>query len=276
MEARIDILLSTYNGAKYLAALLDSVIRQTNTNWRLLVRDDGSTDGTVTILEDYIHRFPDKITWLSDSTKVGVIRSFEQLLASSEADYYMFADQDDVWKDDKVEISLAAIRQLEEKYPNQAAVCYTNLELVDENMQPLHTTFWHYNRLKMPMANRWIWTCVGNPMAGCTCIMNNLAKSAVLPFPSCVPMHDWWIIAKVGKIGVVDYVPQTTILYRQHADNTCGVSHPTWRYYARIIKSPSAKWQEFKALEPFLQTIGFGSAAKYMVYKVVYALIRRL
>ena len=88
MNSPVEILLSTYNGEKYLAAQLDSIIQQNYPHWKLLVRDDGSSDKTVLILDSYIQKYPDKITLLNDNDgNIGYSNSFSKLLRQSSADY---------------------------------------------------------------------------------------------------------------------------------------------------------------------------------------------
>ncbi|MCQ2342433.1 MAG: glycosyltransferase family 2 protein [Paludibacteraceae bacterium] len=276
MEAQIDILLSTYNGERYLAEQIESIIHQSYTDWHLLIRDDGSTDKTTDIIAHYVTLYPQQIEILPGGTNIGIIRSFEELLRTSKAKYCMLSDQDDVWKEDKIEVSIRHLQQIEQQYPNEGVLCYSDLELVDEQLRPMHTTFWQYNRLKMPLANEWKWTCISNPMPGCSCIMNEKAKAMVVPFPEGIPMHDWWIITKVGKEGKTDYIPQATMLYRQHGNNAYGVKRPDWRYYAKIALLPTHKLKEFRKLRPFLSLIGFGGIVKYALYKTIYAVLRRI
>ncbi|MFN4244894.1 MAG: glycosyltransferase [Brevinematia bacterium] len=116
----VEILLATYNGAKYLSELLDSIVNQTYKNIRILIHDDGSTDETRNIIKEYTQRYPDKITFIDDGVKTnGSTWNFEHLMKFSTAERIMFADQDDVWLPEKVEISLNNINELEKVYGNQ-------------------------------------------------------------------------------------------------------------------------------------------------------------
>ena len=114
MTNAIDILLATCNGALYLPEQLDSLLAQTCRGWRLLVRDDGSSDGTREILENYRSRHPDVIMIIpGEGQNLGACGNFSCLLEQSDAPYIMFCDQDDVWLPDKIEITLTAMRELE-------------------------------------------------------------------------------------------------------------------------------------------------------------------
>lgn len=271
----IDILLSTYNGAKYLSEQLDSLISQDYTDWRLLVRDDGSTDETLSVVRRYAER-DERIHIMHDELgNIGVIRSFEELLRWSEAPYVMFCDQDDVWLESKVSKTLERVQSAEGKVQS-AVLCFTDLCVVDEQLRTLYPSFWSLNRDPMPTAARWPWVAVANPMPGCTAMLNRRAVEAVLPFPASIPMHDWWIICRIARMGKVIYVPEATILYRQHGGNTWGVRQADAHYYLSVLHHMRAKWQEFRALEPFLREIGFGGAVRYGVYKCVYWGVRRM
>ena len=112
----IAILLSTYNGEAYLEAQLLSIISQTNTNWKLFIRDDGSIDKTHEIIKKYTAKFPNLIILITDEYgNLRSARSFMQLLQISQASYYMFCDQDDVWLPFKIQNSLNKMTELEKR-----------------------------------------------------------------------------------------------------------------------------------------------------------------
>ena len=106
----IAILLSTYNGSKYLREQLNSIIDQTVKDWILYVRDDGSTDETIDIIKEYVSLYPN-INYIEDIQNLGSARSFMKLLSLVEADHYMFCDQDDVWLPTKIEVSLMEMKK---------------------------------------------------------------------------------------------------------------------------------------------------------------------
>ena len=102
---KVDILLSTYNGEKYLPELLHSLENQTHDNWHLYIRDDGSTDSTPILIENFIKRYPKKSNFI-DGKNIGAIKSFGELLKKSNSDYVLLCDQDDVWLDNKISLLL--------------------------------------------------------------------------------------------------------------------------------------------------------------------------
>ena len=129
---KVVILLSTYNGAKYLRELLDSLLNQSHKNISILVRDDGSTDATLELLAEYGNKYNNITYYKGENLKPA--RSFMDLLKQSEdADYYALSDQDDVWLPDKIEI---AIKQLE---ANKADLYHSAFQMTDSNLNPIPT-----------------------------------------------------------------------------------------------------------------------------------------
>ena len=108
IRMKVAILLATYNGEKYLRAQLDSLYAQSYRDWKLYVNDDGSTDGTLTILQEYAQRYGN-IDLQVNEHSLRSLRNFMDLLRRAEADYYIFSDQDDVWMPEKVEKSPESI-----------------------------------------------------------------------------------------------------------------------------------------------------------------------
>ena len=127
MQQKLVIMLSTYNGEKYLEKQLRSIyIQKTDCAIQLYVRDDGSKDKTMQILHKWDEKF--HITYIEDSESIGAAKSFWKLLNNApEADYYAFVDQDDIWEENKIATAVSAIRNIEE-----AALWFSNCHLIDE------------------------------------------------------------------------------------------------------------------------------------------------
>lgn len=221
---KIAILLSTYNGERFLEEQIESIIKQSNQQWTLYVRDDGSTDKTLDILGRY--QADDRIQWINENKpqNLRVIGSFLKLLESTEADYYMFCDQDDVWLPDKVQVTLDKMLTLEAENNQQPILVHTDLRIVNQDLKATSESMIKTQNLDpLPSFGRLL---VQNSVTGCTMMINqNLKDRCVgLDFTK-IRMHDWWFALVASAFGTIGYVPQATILYRQHGDNEVGAKN---------------------------------------------------
>lgn len=133
---KVNILLSTYNGEQFLAEQVKSIQEQTYQEWQLLIRDDGSSDGTVEVIKQLAAQ-DSRIHFINENQveNVGVIKSFHALLKHSEADLYCFSDQDDFWLPEKISLQVAEAKKYSQDKP---LLIYTDLKVVDENLSVLH------------------------------------------------------------------------------------------------------------------------------------------
>ncbi|MBS3976029.1 MAG: glycosyltransferase family 2 protein [Syntrophomonadaceae bacterium] len=211
--SRVHVLLSTYNGQKYLEELMDSVLQQDYPELAMLIRDDGSTDETLRILEKYSSL---KNVQILHGKNIGVVRSFFSLLelSSPDAEYIAFCDQDDVWKKDKVARAVGILDRYSDNVP---AMYCSRATLVDENLEILGLSQFYGREPAFGNA------LVQNIATGCTIIINNAARQLLLKkLPSAAIIHDWWIYLVVSAFGKVYYDVESRILYRQHSANTIG------------------------------------------------------
>lgn len=216
---KIIILLSTYNGEKYLKEQLDSLFSQTYQNFKIIARDDGNIDNTIEILKSY------NIKILDSKENLGAKRSFADLLnyavVNSDGEYFMFCDQDDVWKNDKVEKTLAKMQEMERKFGDIPILLHTDLEVTDERLNTINSSFMDFQKID-PMKNKFHNLLIQNTITGCTMMINRKLAQICLPIPDGAIMHDWWIGLTASKFGKIGYLNETTIKYRQHASNTIG------------------------------------------------------
>ena len=220
------ILLSTYRpNAVFLAELLDSIEKQTVAS-ELVQRDDSET-------------------------KLGAMKSFETLLRENDGfDYYAFADQDDVWKPEKMERLEQIMALAESRYGKQTPiVVHCDLEVVDANLETIAKSFWKYSGLNPAMLDKSLpYLTISNCVTGCAMLMNAAAREVSLPFGKQAYMHDQWIAQSVLRHGgQVIPVHQSLVLYRQHGDNTLGAVE----YRGLTLRNPALKrklfWQAFRA-----------------------------
>lgn len=216
---RVDILLATYNGENYLVEQLESILSQTYSNFRLLISDDCSTDGTRKILEEYKER-DSRIQLFFQGKNLGVIKNFEYLLKKVESKYYMLSDQDDIWKENKIEKSVEKLEN------SESDLVYTDLEVVDANLNVTYESYWKLKGIykKIKKYNNFEALYLNNFVTGCTLISKGEYIRDVLPLPdtSKFVLHDYWIALIVSQKGKISYIEEPLIKYRQHKNNKIG------------------------------------------------------
>lgn len=228
---KILVLLSTYNGEKYLREQLDSILAQTGVEITILVRDDGSTDGTTDILNKYHHKFPDKII-VNLADNIGCTGSFFALmkLASekyNDYDYYAFSDQDDVWLPEKMSEAARSLDTLN----NSIKLYYCSPKLVDQDLNPLKSTPIH---AKSTLEE----SIILQPCIGCSMVFSKgLLNKASIIDPEKVDIHDTWTYRVCLALGgEIACDPTPHILYRQHGTNAIGGRQGYKRKWERRIK----------------------------------------
>ena len=212
VQPHVVVLMSTYNGERYVAEQLRSILQQLPARGRILVRDDGSTDATANI----IHALADPRISLTRGPNLGFSRSFLTLLsqAPTDADVVMFSDQDDVWLPGKIE---RAWRHLLAEGDRPALYASTQM-LADAELRPLHVT------RSWQRTPSFAGALAENIVTGCTAALNAPAHRLLLRagVPDGVHFHDWWCYLVIAAFGRVHFDAQPTLLYRQHGMNQIG------------------------------------------------------
>ncbi len=224
----IDILLATYNGECYLDEQIQSLLSQTYSHWRLLIRDDGSTDNTPAIIHSYAEKYPNKIIVIKNSARnLGACGNFGALLEHATGDYVMFCDQDDVWLQRKIESTLRKMMELVDQYGNNIPLLvFTDMQVVDKDLNIIADSYWKYQAFAPESGNDFSRMLVSNVIIGCTSMMNRKLWDLAVPLSGVMLMHDWWaglVSVALGKNGFID---EPTVLYRQHVLNVVGA---TWK-----------------------------------------------
>ena len=274
---KLAILLATYNSARYLAKLLDSLVNQTYRDFTLYVRDDGSTDSTLQILESYQPKFDNMVIMRDSVTSRHAMGSFIWMLENVDASYYMFCDHDDVWLPQKVELSLAKIREIERD--NRPALVCCDLVVTDSNLNTISSSLWSYMKLRPELLTKLKYAISCNLFTGCTMIINRAARDISLPISPRAVMHDSWIGLRVlAAGGDVAWIPTPLILYRQHTDNLFG-AHRVSRsrgYYLHKLRTIRGVMRSYR--QNFLMARdalgGRVCVAKYLFYRILYLLKR--
>ena len=271
---KIAILLATYNGAKYIREQLDSLFQQSCGDFHLFVHDDGSTDDTLKIIEEYRQKYSDRVTVLEDSQKhKGAARSFMTLLQEVDSDYYMFCDQDDIWLSNKVELTLARMKEIEGTTRNAAGtapvVVATDLKVVDEQLTPIKDSFNADLKIDVFRKHSEL-ICVRHVVTGCTMMFNRAAKEVSLPISPRATMHDEWVALCVHfNGGIISILDEATMLYRQHTSNTLGANQASKGFFERAIARAGQK-QFFQVAKLLHKDFGL-PYHKFLMYKILYS-----
>ena len=265
----INILMSTYNGGRFLSQQLDSILQQSVTAWQLFIRDDGSSDDTRRIVSQYsdprIHLLE------ADGRNLGAMHSFEYLLTNyGDADYIAFADQDDVWMPDKLELCLDLMTKGEHNHGSSTpVVIHTDLTVVDSELKEIAPSFWRYSNLQPDLIESNIhFLAIANCLTGCTMLISRAAAQAALPFSRAAYMHDAWIaLAAMKAGGIICPLNRPTMLYRQHGKNTLGAVE----YRFTLTQW---KWKYFLAKRSYTAAhpIVFSNPLQFVYWKIRYFL----
>lgn len=217
----ISILLATYNGEKYLSEQLDSIIAQTYKDWTLYIHDDGSKDKTIDIIKNYTNQYKN-IIYIEDNQKHrGPAESFFWLLEHVNSDYYFFADQDDVWIDNKLEISLQTIMKAEDDYGKIPLMAFSDLMVVDQQLKIISSSLWEYTKINKVLKPKYL-KCLAL-VTGCTIVINDAGKRIGLEYKERAIMHDSLLALCISCYGKILPIHQSLILYRQHSSNSVGI-----------------------------------------------------
>jgi len=221
---RVDVLLATYNGARFVDSQIQSILEEAGPGCRLLIRDDGSIDGTLSLVKRYTDRAAGKIVLLEDDRgHLGACGNFSALLSHASADYVVFCDHDDVWLPGRITKPLERIKALERQYGVDTPVLiHTDLVVTNENLHPLSSSFWEYSHLDPQRGGTLNRLLVQNVVTGCATTINGALARLAGPIPESALMHDWWLALVASAFGRLDFLAQPTVLYRQHARNTIG------------------------------------------------------
>lgn len=210
---KVQIIMSTYNGEKYISEQIESIFSQKECNISLLIRDDGSTDSTVQVIKELSQKYNIK---LIQGENLKPAQSFLEALGNSDdnVDYYAFSDQDDVWKENKIITAINAIKEFD-----RPILYVSNLTAVDENKKILKDTILP-SKISLDYKDLLIRS---SHLFGCTMVFNKELRDFVKIYtPKKVIMHDLWLGLIAALKGKIVYDQNSYIYYRQHGNNHVG------------------------------------------------------
>ncbi len=212
----IIVLMSTYNGDKYLQQQVDSILNQKGVDIKLYVRiDGGNSQNTLSILNKIAAN--DHRIIISAESNIGCAKSFWKMLNDCpNADFYAFSDQDDVWYEDKLESAINILRSRNNAIPQ---LYCSNVDIVNENLQPIggevggcaYATYF-------PM------TFIKSLAPGCTFVFNDATRKKCIEYNDMLGIHDWTMTRIVSLFGEIYYDYKSHMAYRQHGNNVIGAS----------------------------------------------------
>lgn len=196
--------MATFNGSEYVREQLESILIQLSTDDELIVSDDSSSDQTRNIIESLSDH---RIKLLDIANFRSPIKNFENAILHANGDFIFLADQDDVWLEEKLRITLEALRFSD--------LVISDCRVVDKHLNTLHESLFQVRGSKPGLINN----LYRNSYTGCCMAFNRKVLKLALPFPENIPMHDWWIGLVAEMFGNVCFLDQPLLLYRRHENN---------------------------------------------------------
>ncbi|MDE6946676.1 MAG: glycosyltransferase family 2 protein [Anaeroplasmataceae bacterium] len=264
---RIAVIMSSYNGEKFIEEQINSILGQTNVEVGLYIRDDGSSDGTLDILKKYSQNSNIHLVQFENDTNLGVCYSFLKTLQYAieqepNTEYFSFADQDDVWLPQKLEKAIEKIKS----YKNDYVVYYSNKTFVNKTLELI-------NKEKIKFYDDFFEAYCSSLASGCTMVFNKkMAKLSLTPLPQNAEFHDSWIY-RLNKYvhGKIVFDKNSYILYRQHGNNVCGsatciVQEKNFKKNVELYKSAKTTWRQslFDEMELYHGELACKDAQKYI------------
>ena len=220
--ASIEVVLPTYNGVAYLEQQLISIDQQSLRPSRVLVRDDGSIDGTQLLISLLKERYGAWLEVLPSDGNLGCVQNVHRLIQFTKAGYVALADQDDIWLPHRLATSMMLMEKIERKCgSSKPLLVHSDLNLVNVDGISLGCTYFQNQRLD-PRRTQLLDLALTNVVTGSTVLLNRALINAALPIPQQALMHDWWLALVASCTGEIGLISEPTVNYRQHPGNVVG------------------------------------------------------
>ena len=209
----ISVCMATYNGQKYISKQLESIIKNLSNNDEIIISDDGSKDETLEIIQDYRKNF--KNIKVYEGPHKGVKANFENALRHASGEYIYLTDQDDIWMDNKVEMTQRFFKD------SNVTLVIHDAAVIDNNMDIVIGSFFSTRNSKSGI----IKNIVKNSYIGCCMAFRKEILDYILPIPDNIHMHDQWIGIISEVVGKSVFIPEKLIYYRRHGENVSTMQH---------------------------------------------------
>jgi glycosyltransferase involved in cell wall biosynthesis len=238
LSAAAVILLATRNGERFLRAQLDSILSQTRSDWRLVVRDDSSEDTTPAILKALASQ-DRRISILPGNERLGSAGNFSRLMsAAPAAPHYFFCDQDDVWPQDRLERMLETFAVRNADAPTETpALLHTDLRLIDSNGAEIAPSMHQLVAARHAEEDPLGLLLAQNFVTGCSVMFNDALRRLAAPFPAEAINHDWWLALIAAAAGRIHYLDEALVDHRRHDSNTNRISRDS-RWTVKVLSDP--------------------------------------
>lgn len=213
----VAVILSSYNGEKYIRQQIDSVLSQTYSDFIFFIRDDGSIDGTVDIVESYA----DRRIYFERGCNLGIIGSFSILLKKAldyGCEYVFICDQDDIWYGNKLELFLNVFVN-----KDKPLLVFSDFASIDEKGDLIDSSYIRSSRVRIPLDGNYFPKVLAQPyIFGCACAINRQLLELIFPLPDGIEMYDSWISLSAALIGEIYFLDIISISHRFHCSNATG------------------------------------------------------
>lgn len=220
----VAIVMSTYNGERYVGEQIESIMSSTYQGFKLFINDDGSKDNTIAVLSEYEKIYPNRIHVRQNKVNLGVTQNFLHSISETVADYVMLCDQDDVWLPEKIDKTLKRMKSMEHKYDKSTPIAvFTDAVIVDSKLNTLKNSFFQSSNLdpsKIDLSH----LLMENKLIGCTVMVNRALRDKLnaVALPQKARLHDGWLALIAASFGRISFINEGTLLYRQHGNNVIG------------------------------------------------------
>ena len=218
----IDIAVPTHNCARWFDEFMQSIMAQEHQDWRIVTCDDQSSDDTREHVARWAQRLGGRMIILPNEIgeSLGPARSYNRILQATTADWIMLADPDDIWKPEKMNISMAAMQALELEYgASRPTIIITDAEIIDDNSTLVAPSYWRWLRVKPDHVGRFHRLLMESPAISSTMTLNRAVLARALPISGLYSSQDWWLMLVACAFGKVSALSAVTVRHRRHGSN---------------------------------------------------------